>query len=407
MAGESPLNMMQARSGPLPRRGRSDARHAASRPRRRPWGILAAVGIVIVLAAGWCGLWYYAAAVANRTLDGWVAREAAAGRVYACGSQGVSGFPFRIQTRCVTASAALNGLQPPLAVAASEVTFTAEVFRPTVLVGEVTGPLTVAAPGKLPSFVATWSGAQISVSGLPPYPDAVSLRMEQPRLDTGAGANAPILFTADDADFQARVVAGSPDDHPVIDAVVHFNSATAPALHAALADPLQGDIEVVLSGLKDLSPKPFAQRIHEMQAGGGSIEFKALRLQRADAIVVGSGTLTVNEHGKLDGVIQVTVNGLENIVPQLGIDKLIGQGIDRLSGAAGHSGQGLSALDRLLPGLSGVVSAGANVSVVDDLKKMGQPTEIDGKPATALPLRFADGSVYLGMIRIGEVPALF
>jgi hypothetical protein len=60
-----------------------------------------------------------------------------------------------------------------------------------------------------------------------------------------------------------------------------------------------------------------------------------------------------------------------------------------------------------MPGLSGVVTAGANASLIDDLKKMGQPTEIDGKPATALPLRFADGAVYLGMIRIGEVPALF
>ena len=46
-------------------------------------------------------------------------------------------------------------------------------------------------------------------------------------------------------------------------------------------------------------------------------------------------------------------------------------------------------------------------SLIDDLKKMGQATEIDGKPATALPLRFADGAVYLGMIRIGDVPALF
>jgi hypothetical protein len=41
------------------------------------------------------------------------------------------------------------------------------------------------------------------------------------------------------------------------------------------------------------------------------------------------------------------------------------------------------------------------------LKKMGQQTEIDHKPAVALPLRFSDGSVYLGIVRIGEVPALF
>jgi hypothetical protein len=407
MAGESPLNMMQAHSGPLPRRAASGPRRAPSPPRRRLWPIVGLVGLVIVLAAGWCGLWYYAAGVANRTMAGWMAREAAAGRVYACTSEDISGFPFRFQARCVAASAALNRLQPPLAVAAKEVTFTAQVFQPTVLVGDITGPLTVAPPGKPPSLVATWSLARMSVSGLPPFPDTISVRIERPQLNSGAGANAPILFAADDTDFQARIVAGSPADHPVIDAVLHFTSATAPALHAALADPLQGDVELVVRGLKDLWPKPFAQRVREMQAAGGAIEVKTLRIQRTDAIVVGAGTLTVNEHGKLDGVIQIAVNGLENIVPQLGIDKLIGQGIDRLTGGTGKSGQGLSALDRLLPGLSGVVSAGATASVIDDLKKMGQSTEIDGKPATALPLRFADGAVYLGMIRIGEVPPLF
>jgi hypothetical protein len=53
------------------------------------------------------------------------------------------------------------------------------------------------------------------------------------------------------------------------------------------------------------------------------------------------------------------------------------------------------------------VRQGANASVVDDLKKMGQPTEIDQKPAVELPLRFSDGAVYLGIIRLGEVPPLF
>ena len=38
---------------------------------------------------------------------------------------------------------------------------------------------------------------------------------------------------------------------------------------------------------------------------------------------------------------------------------------------------------------------------------MGQPTSIDNQPAIVLPLRFVDGAIYLGMLRIGEVPALF
>ena len=91
----------------------------------------------------------------------------------------------------------------------------------------------------------------------------------------------------------------------------------------------------------------------------------------------------------------------------LGIDHLIEQGIDRLSGTEGTAVQGMSALDRLIPGLGGAIRESANASIVDTLKKMGEPSAIDNRPATVLPLRFADGSVYLGMLRIGELPPLF
>jgi hypothetical protein len=407
MAGQSPLSLMQAGRRRVPPRAGRATPVAASDAKRRTRAILGLAGIVAVLAAGWCGLWYYAASVAGRTLAGWVTREAAAGRVYSCGSEGISGFPFSIQVRCIEAAAADNSSQPPFDAAAKEITFTAQVYRPTVLVGDLTGPLTIAPPGQPPSLVATWSLAQMTVSGLPPDPDALSVTLERPQLNHGDGVGAATLFAADDADFQARIINGTADNHPVIDADLHFASATAPTLHPLLATPMQGDIDVVLSGFKDLSPMPLAEHFREMQADGGSIEIRSLRLERTDAIVTGTGKLTVNQDGRLDGVIQVAIYGIENIVPQLGIDKLIGQGIERLTGANGSSAQGLSQLDRLLPGLSGVVSAGASASVVDDLKKMGQPTQIDGKPATALPLRIADGAVYLGMIRVGQLPALF
>jgi len=91
----------------------------------------------------------------------------------------------------------------------------------------------------------------------------------------------------------------------------------------------------------------------------------------------------------------------------LGIDQMIDQGVNRITGTNGQPGQGLAALDRLVPGLSGVVRQGASASVIDNIKKMGQPTEIDKKPATILPLRISDGSVYLAMIRVGAIPPLF
>jgi hypothetical protein len=402
MSGESPLGMMRPQRQRTRRPGA-----AAGPPRRRIWPIVLPLGVVVVLAAGWCALWYYAAGVADRTLAGWMAREAAAGRVYSCGSQSIAGFPLRIAFDCTTAAATISSIQPPLTVSAKEVGFAAAVYRPTVLVGSIASPLAVAAPGQPPSFVANWSRAALTVRGLPPEPEAVSVSLDRPNLDRMAGASGTALFTADHAEFSGRLVGGSAAANPVIEAVAKLVAATAPTLHPLLADAMQGEIDAVLTGFKDLAPKPWSERFREMQATGGKIEIKHLRLQRPDAIIVGAGTLTINANGKLDGLLRVAVAGLDQIVPKLGVERLIGRGIDRLGGGSGQSQQGLNALDRLMPGLSGVVRDSATASLIENLTKMGQPTEIDKKPAVVLPLNFSDGLVSLGMLPLGEVPALF
>src|SRR5487761_671864 len=118
MSGESPLSMMH--SAPPRLRKRPPA------ARRRPlWLFVAPVAIVIVLAVGLTWGWYLAASIADRALSGWVDREAKLGRVYACGSQSIGGFPFRIVTRCDKAAATFNSNHPPFDVAATGVTFSA------------------------------------------------------------------------------------------------------------------------------------------------------------------------------------------------------------------------------------------------------------------------------------------
>jgi hypothetical protein len=399
MSGESPLNMM--RSAP-PRPRRRSAPH-----RRWPWVIFASLAAVIVLAVVWSWLWYYAASIADRALAGWIDREAALGRVYACGTQSIGGFPFSIVTRCDNAAATFNSNQPPFDVRATAVTFSAELYRPTLLNGEIAGPVTLADPGQSPIFRINWTGARITLLGLPPDPERVTVSLQEPRLDRIAGPGTGMIFQADSVDVDGRIVEGSARSNPVIEATGHFTAAMAPTFHPLLAEPLQGDIDATMRGFKDFSPKPWPVLFREMQASGGGIEIKSLRIERSDAIIVGTGTLTVNEHGKLDGVINVAVAGIENIVPLLGIDQLIGQGIDRLTGGNGSSDQGLNTLDRLLPGLGDVVRQSTNSSLIDNIKKMGQPTEIDKKPAIALPLRVNDGVIFLGLIPLGVVPPLF
>ena len=169
-------------------------------------------------------------------------------------------------------------------------------------------------------------------------------------------------------------------------------------------EPLNREMLAAVAGFSI----PHFHRVFTAQVGESAASYiRRLRLERADAIIVGAGTLTVNANGKLNGLIRVGIAGLENIVPKLGIDRLIGRGLDKLNGGSGQAQQGLNALDRLLPGLGGVVRDSATASVIDSLNKMGQPTEIDKKPAIVLPLNFSDGFVSLGMVPLGEVPALF
>ncbi|HYQ05400.1 MAG TPA: DUF2125 domain-containing protein [Xanthobacteraceae bacterium] len=402
MPGQSPLSMMR------PARQPARPRHGVP---RRLWRFLLLAAVIVALPIGWTALWSYAASIANEALSGWIDREAALGRVYACGSQSIGGFPFGIIIRCDQAAAAFNSNRPPFNVSAHDFTFSAQVFRPTLLNGEISAPVTLADPGQGldhgPIFIANWSRAQLALLGLPPEPERVTIALSKPRLDRTAGAGAGMIFQADSLDVDGRIISGSTRRNPVIEATGRFTAALAPSFHPLLAAPLQGEIDAVMRGFKDFLPKPWPVLFRDMQAAGGGIEIKSLRLERPDAAVVGAGTFTINGNGRLEGELRVTVAGVENIVPLIGVDQLIGQGVDRLTGGAGSPAQGLSALDRLLPGLGGAVREGANAGLIETIKKLGEPTELNRKPAVKLPLRVTDGIVYVGVIPVATVPALF
>lgn len=362
------------------------------------------VVILIVLAAAWCVLWYFAANVADRTMAGWIEREAAAGRVYSCGEQSIGGFPFGIAAHCVDAAAEIKTNTPPYDVKAKSVTFAAEVYHPTQLTGDIVGPVSVAEAGQAPIFAADWTRARVTVRGVPPDPEALSIKLDGPHLDQVGGAT---LFKAAHADMHGRVIGGALRNYPVIEATFHLTGAMAPSLHPLLATPVDLELDAVLRGFKDLLPKPWPVRFREMQAADGGIDIKSLRFTHGDAIVVGSGNLRVNERGKLDGTVRVAIAGLEAIVPLIGFDQMLAHGLGQLSGTPDGGTQGMNALDQLVPGLRNALRQTANAGLIETLKQMGEPGTIGKQPAIVLPLRLSDGGIYLGMLRVGEVPPLF
>jgi len=368
-------------------------------PRRRNRRYIILLVLVAALFGGWSWFWSFASDKAQVNLDGWRAREAKSGRVYACGSQTIGGYPFRFEVNCEQASALFQSNQPPVELKANGMLVAVQVYDPTLLISEFHGPLTVADPGQAPNIVVNWKLFQSSVRGTPAAPERVSVVLDRPVVDRMSGGGQQNLLRATRVEVHGRIAEGSVTSNPVLEMVLRLNKAAGPGLHPAAIEPVDADITAVLRGLKDFAPKPWAARFRELQAAGGGINVAQARVQQGDIIAVGSGTLSLNPSGRLEGQLRVTVAGVEAFLNSIGAQQTV-QASPKMDKIAG-------ALDRLAPGLGEVARQQAGATISLGINLLGEQTTLEGKRAVTLPLRFSDGAVFLGPVPIGITPALF
>jgi hypothetical protein len=368
-------------------------------PRRTAWRYISLLLLVAALFGGWSWFWYAATERAQATVDGWRAREAQAGRIYACGSEEYGGYPFRFELTCSAASALFQSNQPPVEVKARGILVAAQVYQPTLLITEVQGPLTVASPGRAPHIVVNWKLAQSSVRGTPAAPERISVSLDKPVVDGVDGGSTRTLLRASRMEIHGRLAEGSALNKPVIEVALRLAGVLAPDLHPAMAQPLDANIDTVLRGLNDFSAKPWHERFRQIQADGGRIDVTQARVQQGETIAVGSGTVSINPNGRLQGQLRVTVAGLEPFLKLIGAQQIVQTSptVDKLAGA----------LDRLSPGLGNMArqQVGANLSA--GINMLGEQTTLEGHRAVTLPLRFEEGRMFLGPIPLGDSPALF
>jgi hypothetical protein len=388
-------------------------------PRRRPlWRLFILPALLVVAAAAWSAFWFYAASEAGVRADAWAAQEAKSGRVYACGNRSVAGFPFRFEVRCDDASVSLvsqtAGAQAPFTARLGEIMVIAQIYQPKLLIAEFKAPATLADRGQPPSMKVNWTSGRSSVSGLPDIPQRASIVFENPSIDRINGPVQTPLARADRAGLHGRFAEGSAQDNPVIETVLQISGGSVQEVHPLLAAPFDVNVETRMSGLKDFKPKPWPERFREIQAAGGHVEIVRSRVQQGDLVSVAAGTLSLNAQGRIDGELQMTVAGIEKVIPALGIEKMLEEGmpqatLDRV--APGVKTQDLNkmfgALDRAIPGLGKAVKQNANAGVAAGINSLGKEAELEGKKARAFPLRFVDGAVFLGPLKVGQVPPLF
>ncbi len=391
-------------------------------PRRRPLWRLFIIPILLVIAAlGWSGFWFYSASQVDSASDAWRAREAKSGRVYDCAKRSVAGFPFRLEVRCDGVSVSLSSqtaeqtaTQAPVTAKLGEILVVAQVYDPKLLIAEFTAPATIYDRGQQPSMTVNWRTARSSVVGLPGVPQRASIVFDDTSIDRVNGAVQAPLARAKHIELHGRLAEGSALDRPVIETVLKIERASVQEVHPLLAAPFDADLRTMLSGLKDFSPKPWPQRFREIQAAGGHVEIVQSRIQQGDLVAVAAGSVGLSANGRLDGELQMTVAGIEKVIPALGIEKMLDEGVpqatlDRVAPGVKTSDVNnlFGALDRAIPGLGKVVKQNANIGVAAGINALGKEAVLEGKKARAFPLRFVDGTVFLGPLKVGQVPALF
>jgi hypothetical protein len=391
-------------------------------PRRRSlWRLLLIPVLLLFAAAGWSAFWFFAASQAGVSADAWRAQEAKSGRVYDCARRSVAGFPFRLELRCDGASVSLNSqtagqtaTQVPVTAKLGEILVVAQVYDPKLLIAEFTGPATLSDGGGSPSMSVNWSKGRSSVVGLPQIPNRASIEFDNPEVDRVNGSMLAPLARAKHIELHGRLAENSTADHPVIETALKIEAGSVQQLHPLLAVPFDAELRGMLSGLNDLSPKPWPQRLRELQAAGGHLEIVQSRIAQGELVAVATGTLALTANGRLDGELQMTVAGLETVIPALGLEKMLDEGVpqatlDRV--VPGLKTQDINnlfgALDRAIPGLGKVVKQNANVGVAAGINALGKEAVLEGKKARTFPLRFVDGTVFLGPIKVGLVPPLF
>jgi hypothetical protein len=390
--------------------------------RRRPlWRLFLLPVLLLIAAAAWSAFWFYAASQVEVLADAWRAQEAKSGRVYDCARRSVAGFPFRLEVRCEGASVSLvsqtagqAAAQAPITAELGEILVVAQVYDPKLLIAEFTAPATISDSGQQPSMVVNWSKARSSVVGLPAVPQRASIVFDDAEINRFNGSMQAPLAHAKHIELHGRLAEGSALDHPVIETVLKIEGGSLQEVHPVLAEPFDADVRMMLSGLKDFSPKPWPVRFREIQAAGGHVEIVQSRIAQGDLVAVAAGTLGLSAQGRLDGELQMTVAGLEKVIPALGIEKMLEEGVpqatlDRV--APGVRTQDVNnlfgALDRAIPGLGKMVKQNANVGVAAGINSLGKEAVLEGKKARSFPLRFVDGAVFLGPLKVAQIPPLF
>lgn len=353
---------------------------ATARPSRAvPKFIIGLVLLVILAAAGWSAVWFYAAGRAEREIEAWIAREARLGRIWNCGDRSLAGFPFRFELICRAPSLETRG-GDPVRISAVSAHAVAQIWEPNHIVAEFTGPARVEDLKTGAIYGGTWSLMQMSgVGDLSGQPQRFSLQADNPKIfDVGgaaAGAEPRPLLSARLLELHARrtpAADGHPDGIDYAGGLAGGESALLAGL--GIAGPVEVTLQGNISASADMRPMPVAERLRAWAAAGGVLRVDRFVITTPEIAVSAEGTGMLNRQGLVNGNVTLGFAGLTELTRRL---------------------------DQ-----AGVIPSGW-APIVAAVAMVGRPAEVSGRKGASFALGFKDGMLRLGPVPVGAIPPLF
>ena len=115
---------------------------------------------------------------------------------------------------------------------------------------------------------------------------------------------------------------------------------------------------------------------------------------------------TVNSRGFVHLRVRSAYSLLEGAIKAAKVGKLAADAGMPAVGVADRANL-FGALDRAIPGLGKVIKQNANAGISAGINSLGTEATLEGKKARSFPLRFADGAVFLGPLKVAQIPPLF
>ena len=276
-------------------------------------GLFAPFVLLALLALAWTVGWFWLRGRAEGEIDGWLAREAQAGRQWTCADRSLTGYPFRFELRCAA-----------LAFARSDVRFTvgpvvavAQVYQPRHVILEATGPFRVQQDGL--SADVTWGQLEASLHATGDGFQRASLVVDRLKGAVTGADPSPIDFSADHLELHARPTPGRFAGDGAVDLSARVRRAAVPVLDPVLggSEPADIALDATVTRAAGFRTRPLAQELERWRAAGGTVELARLAAEKGSRRLRAQGALALDEQHRPAGQLDVRTAGLEQVIAPL------------------------------------------------------------------------------------------